>query len=81
VELPRKGSWLEPLWVRRAPYADTKRDAVAQFVEHVRAGTAVPRVVANARGQVNKVVFRPDGGSTPGWYCYTSTALDAPTEL
>lgn len=61
--------------------ADTKRAAVAQFVAQVRAGTAAPRVVANVRGQVNKVVFQPDGEPTPGWYCYTPTVFDAPTEL
>ncbi|MDQ3432626.1 MAG: hypothetical protein M3467_10505 [Actinomycetota bacterium] len=61
--------------------ADTKRAAIEQFVDHARAGTATLRVVANMKGTINKVVFRPDGTSTPGWYCYIPTPLDAPQEL
>ena len=55
--------------------ADTKRAAVLEFLavqdEHV--GFAV---VANQRGRVNRVVFRPDGQRTPGWYAYTPTDRD-----
>lgn len=61
--------------------ADTKRAAVEQFVGDVRDGAAMLRVVANKKGVVNKVVFRPDGEPAPGWYCYTPSPLSTPQEL
>lgn len=50
--------------------ADTRREAVAAFVEWARAEAegAQLRVVENRRGRVNKVVF--GAGPVQGWYCY-----------
>ena len=50
--------------------ADTKRAAVLDFLA-VQDGALGFGVVANQRGTVNRVVFRPDGQPTPGWYAYT----------
>jgi hypothetical protein len=58
--------------------ADTKRAAVREFLAHP---AAVLQVVANRRGVVNKVVFRPDGEPTPGWYAYTLEPLPSPVLL
>ncbi len=58
--------------------ADTKRTAVAAFLQ---VAEPVLQVVANRRGVVNKVVFRPDGTPTPGWYAYTAQPLHTPTAL
>jgi hypothetical protein len=58
--------------------ADTRRSAVSELIELAGAGDAVWRVRANRSGRFNKVVFRPDGRPTPGWYCYTLE--DAPAE-
>lgn len=56
--------------------ADTKRAAVVEFLATAGVGALNFRVVANRRGKVNRVVFRPDGRPTPGWYAYTPTARD-----
>jgi hypothetical protein len=56
--------------------ADTKRAAVVEFLATAGVGALNLRVVANRRGKVNRVVFRPDGRPTPGWYAYTPTARD-----
>ncbi len=51
--------------------ADTKRAAVERFVH---ASASEPdrswRVVANRRGQINKVLPDPKGSPLPGWYSY-----------
>lgn len=54
--------------------ADTKRSAVQAFVDHARDSGAGSewRVIPNARGTVNKVVFAHDGSATEGWYAYTT---------
>jgi hypothetical protein len=54
---------------------DTKRSAVASFTEAAaRAGGAgnLPwHVAPNARGNRNRMSYRPDDSPTPGWYAYT----------
>ena len=57
-------------------HADTKRAAVMEFLATAGVGALNFRVVANQRGKVNRVVFRPDGRPTPGWYAYTPTTRD-----
>lgn len=54
--------------------ADTKRSAVQAFVDHTRDNGPESqwRVIPNARGTVNKVVFSIDGSPTEGWYAYTT---------
>jgi hypothetical protein len=51
---------------------DTKRSAVGAYLEHVKAnGVDSPwRVVVNARGRVNKVIFSDDPAAAAGWYVY-----------
>jgi len=63
--------------------ADTKRTAVQEFVADAKArGAEVPwTVVANARGRVNKVVYREDGVAAPGWYGYTTEPVTSGTIL
>lgn len=62
--------------------ADTKRQAVAEFVRaHAEAPDGLAwRVVANRSGKVNKVLYG-DLGSATGWYAYTLNELDAPVVL
>lgn len=62
---------------------DTKRHAIAEFLDDTqRRGTSAPwHVIANQNGVVNKVVFRDDGETTPGWYCYLTRPLASPTQL
>lgn len=59
--------------------ADTKRAAVEGFL---RASAQDPerawRVVANARGRVNKVLPNPEGEPLPGWYAYLVRPLPKP---
>jgi hypothetical protein len=53
--------------------ADTKRAAVDEYVRDVQArGADVPwNILPNQRnGKLNKLSFRVDRKSTPGWYCY-----------
>jgi hypothetical protein len=53
--------------------ADTKRAAVDEYVRDVQArGADAPwNILPNQRnGKLNKLGFRVDGKSTPGWYCY-----------
>jgi len=56
---------------------DTKRSAVGQFVEDVKArGPDVPwSVIPNRRGRLNKLTFLADGAEVPGWYCYLRKPL------
>jgi len=62
--------------------ADTSRAAVLDYLafaaEH---GIEEPwRVVANAKGKVNRVVYRDDLKLT-GWYCYTAKPWKTPGDL
>jgi len=53
--------------------ADTKRVAVEEYVRDVQVRGADLRwnILPNQRnGKLNKLGFRADGKSTPGWYCY-----------
>lgn len=52
--------------------ADTQRSAVGSYLDDVRQrGAEVPwRVVANARGRINKVLYTESSRRLPGWYCY-----------
>lgn len=52
--------------------ADTKREAVAEYLEEVRQRGASEAwaVVANRNGKLNKIVFRPDLRPTEGWFFY-----------
>ena len=52
--------------------ADTKRAAVEQFLAVVaeRGAESAWPVLTNQKGVFNKVGFRSDGSTTPGWYCY-----------
>jgi hypothetical protein len=53
--------------------ADTKRAAVAAYVNDARArGADVPWSILPTRRsrRWNKLTFRPDGEEEPGWYCY-----------
>ncbi|MGO9266798.1 MAG: hypothetical protein ACLQBA_18280 [Candidatus Binataceae bacterium] len=58
-------------------HADTKRDAVKEYVEDARArgADAAWTVVANRDGPANKLVFREDSAKTRGWYCYSQQPL------
>jgi len=60
--------------------ADTKRSAVAAYLDHVRRlGPDLPwRVVANSRGTLSKVVFSDDPA---GWYHYLRHPLAQPGQL
>ena len=61
--------------------ADTKRAAVASYLEHVRLlGPELPwRVIATGRGStVKKVVFSDDPAGAAGWYLYLSKPLSQP---
>lgn len=62
---------------------DTKRHAITEYLQDtLRRGVAAPwRIITNRKGVLNKVVFREDGEQTPGWYCYLTKPLTAPTEL
>jgi hypothetical protein len=59
---------------------DTKRSAVAAYLDHVRRlGPDLPwQVVANSRGTLNKVVFSDDPA---GWYHYLRHPLAQPGQL
>jgi hypothetical protein len=63
--------------------ADTRREAVGDYLDDVAArGAEVPwRVVRNGRGRVNKVVYRSDYATVPGWYCYLAHEVAEPREL
>jgi hypothetical protein len=63
--------------------ADTKRAAVEELVAHAAAhGAEAPwHVIANQKGAINKVVFQTNARPTPGWFCYTKTALQHPTTI
>lgn len=63
--------------------ADTGREAVRSYLEDVRQrGAEVPwRVVANARGRINKVLYTASGRRLPGWYCYLVGDLAVEREL
>lgn len=62
---------------------DTKRSAVAAYLQHVRSnGAEAPwRVVANTRGRVNKLLFDADPAAAAGWYAYLRKPLTTPTSL
>jgi hypothetical protein len=57
--------------------ADTKRSAVKLYVDETlaRGNDFAWSVIANRNGRSNKLVFREDRASTPGWYCYSREAL------
>lgn len=56
--------------------ADTKRAAVESFVRDSWPDPDRPwRVIANRRGQVNKVLPGPDPEPLPGWYAYLTRPL------
>ena len=56
--------------------ADTKRAAVEAFVRGSWPDPERPwRVIANRRGQVNKVLTGPDPEPVPGWYAYVTHPL------
>jgi len=63
--------------------ADTKRAAVEELVANAAAhGAEAPwHVIANQKGAINKVVFQTNARPTPGWFCYTKTALQHPTTI
>jgi hypothetical protein len=63
--------------------ADTKRAAVAAYLEHVRqSGPELPwRATASSRGTVNKVVFSDDPAEAAGWYLYLRKPLEQPQAL
>lgn len=63
--------------------SDTKRAAIQEFVKNAdECGSDAPwSVVANKLGPLNKLVFRPDGTATPGWYCYLREPLTAPRKV
>jgi hypothetical protein len=63
--------------------ADTKRAAVAAYLEHVRqSGPDLPwRAVASTRGIVSKVVFSDDPAQAVGWYLYLRKPLEQPGQL
>jgi hypothetical protein len=62
---------------------DTKRTAVAAYLQHVELnGTDAPwQVVANARGTINKVLVTDDPADAAGWYVYLRKPLSAPMTL
>ncbi len=62
---------------------DTKRTAVAAYLEHVRRlGPDLPwRVIANKRGTVNKAVFGDNPANAAGWYLYLRKPLSQPGQL
>lgn len=62
--------------------ADTKRAAVEAFVRGSAPDPEQPwRVVANARGRVNKVLPNPGADPVPGWYAYLTQPLPAPGSM
>jgi hypothetical protein len=64
--------------------SDTKRGAVQEFVKeaHANGPDALWSVVLNRRGLLlNKLAFRADGATTPGWYCYLREPLDASDKI
>jgi hypothetical protein len=64
--------------------SDTKRGAVQEFVKEANANgpDALWSVVLNRRGLLlNKLAFRADGATTPGWYCYLREPLDASDKI
>ena len=64
---------------RVALNADTKRAAVETFLRDGATNPQRPwRVVANARGRINKVLPNPDAAPLPGWYAYLTRPLGAP---
>ena len=56
--------------------ADTKRSAVAAYLQSVRehGPDAMWSVIANKNGTFNKLDFASTGSPTPGWYCYLTPA-------
>ncbi len=57
--------------------SDTRRDAIEDFVRTARRGGGLRMdVVANRRGQINKVVF--EGCKQGGWYAYLKQPLAQP---
>ena len=58
--------------------ADTKRAAVAKYLATVGSlGAEHPwRVVANTKGNFNKLEFTTSGPATPGWYCYLESEVE-----
>lgn len=62
--------------------ADTKRSAVLEYLAYVDAHDAEDpwHVVTNARGKVNRVVYRTDT-QFQGWYGYITQAWTAPGQL
>lgn len=62
-------------------HADTSRAAVVAFLQNVieRGAEANWKLVANQRGNFNKLLFDPDGGPVSGWFCYLEG--DESTEL
>jgi hypothetical protein len=75
------------LWIdlgvhRVALNADTKRAAVAAFLRDSATNPQRPwRVIANARGRVNKVLPNPDAAPLPGWYAYLTRPLSRPGRI
>ena len=63
--------------------ADTRRAAVAAYLEHVRrSGPELPwRAVASRGGTVSKVVFSDDLAEAAGWYLYLRKPLTQPGPL
>lgn len=51
--------------------ADTMRAAIQELVDAAERGPVQWAVIANRKGELNKVTFRPDGARVPGFYCYT----------
>ncbi|WP_454042581.1 hypothetical protein [Cellulosimicrobium sp. Marseille-Q8652] len=52
--------------------ADSSRAAVQELIDDAARGPVRWSALANRSGTLNKVTFRPDGASVPGFYCYTS---------
>ena len=63
--------------------ADTRREAVAVFLDHVnRGGLRLElHVVPNRNGRLNKVVFDPARPPPPGWYAYLRDEAPAPQTM
>jgi hypothetical protein len=63
---------------------DTKRAAVHTFLAAAAEADGADRlpwrVTTNARGTVNRVTYRPDDATTPGWYAYVR-GVEQPREL
>ena len=67
---------------RVALNADTKRAAVEAFLHDSTGDLERPwRVVANARGRINKVLPNPKADPLPGWYAYLTHPLATPSQI